>query len=160
MEFINRISYSFFFVKGAVARAPRWIALCVMLAAVAGLARFNSRPVQAKQGTVRRGKAGVERLKTVGGYASLAQAPLVDDAQASYPQTIDPLLTQRQKLTAVDGAGNDHFGRAGAFSGNTLIIRAPPKDVVGEGQRSGYVFPPTGPARSAPHKISAQKGPA
>src|SRR5262249_47322605 len=158
MEFINRISYSFFFVKGAVARAPRWIALCVMLAAVAGLARFNSRPVQAKQGTVRRGKAGVERLKTVGGYASLAQAPLVDDAQASYPQTIDPLLTQRQKLTAVDGAGNDHFGRAVAFSGNTLIIGAPLKDVIGEDQGSVYVFTRSGAAWTLQQKLTAQDG--
>jgi len=158
MEFINRISYSFFFVKGAVARAPRWIALCVMLAAVAGLARFNSRPVQAKQGTLRRGKAGVERLKTVGGYASLAQAPLVDDAQASYPQTIDPLLTQRQKLTAVDGAENDHFGRAVAFSGNTLIIGAPLKDVIGEDQGSVYVFTRSGAAWTLQQKLTAQDG--
>ena len=158
MEFINRISYPLFFVKSAVARAPRWVAVCALLAAAAGLARFNSRPVQAKQGTLRRGKAGVERLKTVGGHASLAQAPLVDDAQASYPQTIDPLLTQRQKLTAVDGAENDHFGRAVAFSGNTLIIGAPLKDVIGEDQGSVYVFTRSGAAWTLQQKLTAQDG--
>src|SRR5262249_47950278 len=112
MEFINRISYSFFFVKSAVARAPRWVAVCALLAAAAGLARFNSRPVQANQGTSPHVKAVVERLKTDGDHASLAGAPLVDAAPAPYLSTIDPLLTQRRKLTALDGAASNYFGTA------------------------------------------------
>src|SRR5215468_4102319 len=158
MEFINRISYSFFFVKGAVARSPRWIAVCALLAAVAGLARFNSLPAQAKQGTLRRGKAAVERLKTDGGYASLTQALLVDDAQSPYAPTIDTLLTQRQKLTAMEGAANDEFGAAVAFSGNTMVIGAPLDDVIGEDQGSVYVFTRNGAAWTLQQKLTAQDG--
>jgi hypothetical protein len=56
-------------------------------------------------------------------------ALLVDDAQAVYPLTIDPILTQQQKLTAADGAADDNFGYAVALSGDTALVGAPFDDV-------------------------------
>src|SRR5262245_63509330 len=78
MEFINCIRYALFFVKGAGASKLRWIAVCALLAAsAAGLAQFNrprQRSAQAEQATALQREAAVRRLKTDGGYASLAAA--------------------------------------------------------------------------------------
>src|SRR5262249_28275363 len=139
MEFINYVSHSSFFVPGAVARKLWLLAVCALLAA-AGLARFSSRPVQAKQGTPFQGESAVQRPKTDGDYASLAQALLAGGARAPYPPTIDALLAQRQKLTAVDGAASNYFGTAGAVSGNTLVIRAANNQGREGDGRAGCVF--------------------
>src|SRR5215813_3155703 len=157
MEFLNYVSHSSFFVPGAVARKLWLLAVCALLAA-AGLARFNSRPVQAKQGTPFQGESAVKRLKTGGGYASLAQALLVDDAPAPYLSTIDPLLIQRQKLTAVDGAASNYFGAAVAFSGNTLVIGAPNNNGMEDDQGSVYVFTRNGAAWTPQQKLTARDG--
>ncbi|HKC84366.1 MAG TPA: FG-GAP repeat protein, partial [Blastocatellia bacterium] len=157
MEFINYVSHSSFFVPGAVARKLWLLAVCALLAA-AGLARFNSRPVQAKQGTPFQGESAVKRLKTGGGYASLAQALLVDDAPAPYLSTIDPLLIQRQKLTAVDGAASNYFGAAVAFSGNTLVIGAPNNNGMEDDQGSVYVFTRNGATWTLQQKLTARDG--
>ncbi|MGH9840108.1 MAG: kelch repeat-containing protein [Blastocatellia bacterium] len=96
----------------------RWIAVCALLAAMAaGLAQFNSRRVQAEQAPALYGEAAVRQLKTDGGYGSLAAAMAAARNQlnvaparsaapfyANNPLTIDPILTQQQKLTAVDAA--------------------------------------------------------
>ncbi|MGH9831653.1 MAG: putative Ig domain-containing protein [Blastocatellia bacterium] len=68
-------------------------------------------------------------------------ALLVDDAQAVYPLTIDPILTQQQKLTANDGAAFDTFGISVALSGDTVVVGAY-GDSIGTNdiQGSAYVF--------------------
>ena len=48
---------------------------------------------------------------------------------------------EEQKLTAFDGAERDHFGRAVALSGDTLVIGAPEDDLnVAQDQGSAYLF--------------------
>src|SRR5262249_36999032 len=74
------------------------------------------------------------------GLESGALSLLVDDAQAVYPLTIDPILTQQRKLTADDGAASDFLGLSVALSGNTAVIGAPFDDVAGVDQGSAYVF--------------------
>src|SRR5262249_26432330 len=65
------------------------------------------------------------RMSTGMGLESGALSLLVDDAQAVYPLTIDPILTQQRKLTADDGAASDFLGLSVALSGNTAVIGAP-----------------------------------
>jgi len=62
----------------------------------------------------------------------------VRDEQAAYPVTIDPLV-QQQKLTALDGAANDHFGCSVSLSsdGNTALIGAQGEN---SSQGAAYVF--------------------
>lgn len=50
---------------------------------------------------------------------------VVDDEQAIYPLTIDPILSQQTKLTANDGAADDEFGYSVAINGSTAIIGSP-----------------------------------
>jgi len=57
-------------------------------------------------------------------------ALLVDGAEAVYPLTIDPIITQQRKLTAADGAAGDTFGEAVALSGDTAVIGAQRDDVT------------------------------
>jgi len=47
---------------------------------------------------------------------------LVDDCDAVYPIIIDPLIEQRQKLTASDAASGDYFGSSVAIDGNTCLV--------------------------------------
>ncbi len=50
---------------------------------------------------------------------------VVDDTNATYPLTIDPLVTsQVAKLTASDGVKDDWFGRSVAISGDTVVVGA------------------------------------
>src|SRR5262245_38748501 len=102
-------------------------------------------------------------MELEGGALSLlpdsgALSLLVDDTQAVYPLTIDPILTQQQKLTAADGAANDNFGYAVALSGNTLVIGAPDDDEIGEGQGSVYVFTRSGANWTQQQKLTANDG--
>jgi len=77
------------------------------------------------------------RMAFDGGTLSL----LVDDTQAVYPLTIDPILTQQQKLTAADGAARSQFGSAVAVSGDTVVVGADEDDIGVEGDEgSVYVF--------------------
>src|SRR5262245_41928105 len=52
-------------------------------------------------------------------------AIVVEDGEAEYPVTIDPLFTQQAKLTASDGAASDEFGVSVAISGDTAVVGAP-----------------------------------
>jgi len=70
-----------FFAPGAGGRKPRQLrrlAVCALLAATAaGLAQFNllqPRRAQAEQSPTLSGEAAIQRLKTDGGYATLAAA--------------------------------------------------------------------------------------
>jgi hypothetical protein len=64
----------------------------------------------------------------------------VDDADARYPITIDPLFEQ-VKLSASDGVVADHFGLAVAISadGNTIVAGAESAD-IGSNQSQGAVY--------------------
>jgi hypothetical protein len=82
----------------------------------------------------------------------------VDDAQAVYPLTIDPIFTQQAKLSAPDAAANDGFGSAVALSGNTALISAPFDDVTFVDQGSAYVFVRSGSAWTFQAKLTATDG--
>ena len=62
---------------------------------------------------------------------------LVEDSNADYPISIDPLFTLVKKVTASDSAAGDLFGDRVAISGNTLVVGA-----FGDGADKGsaYVF--------------------
>jgi hypothetical protein len=79
----------------------------------------------------------------------------VDDSQAEYPLTIDPTITQQQKLTASDGAANDFFGSAVSVHQDTAVIGAPGDDLS---QGSAYVFIRLGSTWFGPQKLVANDG--
>lgn len=68
------------------------------------------------------GKGLPTQMKVSGDVITLE----VDDAQAQYPLTIDPLISAPQKLLASDGAASDAFGTAVAINedGNLALIGA------------------------------------
>ncbi|MFZ6027683.1 MAG: hypothetical protein ACOYYS_08215 [Chloroflexota bacterium] len=75
-------------------------------------------------------------------YAAGQVSIIVDDRNAAYPITIDPLIYAEQKLIAGQAqAEADGFGYAVDVSGETAIVGAPYEDVDGH-QRQGaaYVF--------------------
>jgi hypothetical protein len=66
---------------------------------------------------------------------------VVDDHNAVYPLTVDPLLTSpAAKLTASDGAADDGFGYAVAISGDTVVVGAHGDDDNGDDSGSAYIF--------------------
>ena len=67
-------------------------------------------------------------------------ALLVDDAEAQYPVTIDPLIYVSTEITAPDGQSNDYFGAAVAISGNTAVVGAQVAEVDLEIPGAAYVF--------------------
>jgi hypothetical protein len=82
----------------------------------------------------------------------------VDDASAVYPVTIDPTFTQFNKLTANDGAEDDHFGGKVVISGDTVAIAAPDDDASFADQGSVYVFVRNGSAWTQQAKLVANDG--
>jgi FG-GAP repeat/Putative Ig domain len=48
----------------------------------------------------------------------------VEDSEATYPLTIDPIFMFQQKLVAADGAAGDYFGNSVALDGDTLVVGA------------------------------------
>ena len=141
MEFINRISHSLWIITGAGVRRLRLPVACLLLAAT-GLAHFNSHPAQEGQATTLLNAVVIRGLNTDEGYVS--PTSLMYNAQAAHPLTIDPFLAQRQKLTVVEGAANEHFGTAVAFSNDTLVIGAPNNIGREDDKGSVYVFTPSG----------------
>jgi hypothetical protein len=80
----------------------------------------------------------------------------VDDRTAVWPVTIDPTLTQQQKLEAADAASNDNFGRSVAISGETVAVGAPNDDgAAGLDQGSVCVFVRSGGGWSQQQKLLA-----
>jgi hypothetical protein len=74
----------------------------------------------------------------------------VADEGAIYPVTIDPTLTQQQKLEPSDAGESDNFGSSVAISGDTVVIGSPLDDgAAGVDQGSAYVFAP--PANQPPN---------
>jgi hypothetical protein len=83
----------------------------------------------------------------------------VEVAEAEYPITIDPLLTEQQKLTAFDGAANDSFGFAVAISDDTVVVGAYQDDVgANADQGSAYVFVRSGLGWILQAKLTANDG--
>ena len=64
----------------------------------------------------------------------------IDDADAVYPITIDPMLSEVKKLLASDAAGGDDFGISIAISGDTAIVGASFNDDAGSDSGSAYIF--------------------
>jgi FG-GAP repeat len=114
-----------------------------------------------------RGEAAIEHLKQTGLYHSLAAALTaaryqieerkVGGYQASnYPVTIDPTLTQQQKLVASDTEVGDLFGFSVAISGETIVVGAHSDDgAAGTGQGSAYIFVRSGEVWSQQQKLEA-----
>ncbi|MBL8208570.1 MAG: FG-GAP repeat protein, partial [Blastocatellia bacterium] len=66
-------------------------------------------------------------------------ALVVNDANAVWPITIDPTLTQQTQFVATNGASFDHFGTVVAISGDTAVVGAPDFD-ANSITNSGAVF--------------------
>ncbi|MFO0547016.1 MAG: hypothetical protein U0271_01445 [Polyangiaceae bacterium] len=64
----------------------------------------------------------------------------VDTRGADFPVVIDPVWTQVAKLTASDGAPTDGFGAVVGLSGDSIIIGAGLKNVVGGASGAAYAF--------------------
>ncbi|MGE0127290.1 MAG: putative Ig domain-containing protein [Blastocatellales bacterium] len=82
----------------------------------------------------------------------------VEDHDAQYPLTIDPLFALQQMLTAADGVAGDQFGGAVALSGNTAAVGANLDDVSGKDQGSVYVFVRNGAKWTLQGRLAAQDG--
>ncbi len=81
----------------------------------------------------------LDRIRQGGGPARLRI--VVDDAGASYPLTIDPLISSEiAKLTASDGVVQDSFGISVGVSGDLVVIGASGDDDAGNGSGSAYVI--------------------
>ncbi|HSS21648.1 MAG TPA: PQQ-binding-like beta-propeller repeat protein [Pyrinomonadaceae bacterium] len=61
---------------------------------------------------------------------------LIDDTEAAYPLTIDPLFTQTKKLTTSEAAADDRFGYSVATNGDTVVVGATGNSNTG----AAYVF--------------------
>ena len=81
----------------------------------------------------------------------------VDDRDARYPLTIDPLISQQQKLLASDGAANDAFGSSVAINeaGDLALVGA-----YGDASNKGaaYVFHKTNGVWSQEAKLTYGAG--
>ena len=92
------------------------------------------------------------RMKLAGDQVRIEVA----DEGAVYPVTIDPTLTQQQKLEASDAGAFDLFGSSVAISGETVVVGARSDDgAAGAGQGSAYVFVRSGGVWSQQQKLEA-----
>jgi len=157
MGFINRISYSSAFIKGAGARNLRRLAVCALLAA-AGLAQFNPRPVQAGRAAALQAEGTARRLGVGDSHASPSRARPVESTRVPYRPAADPPVTQQQKLSALDGAANNHFGTAVALSGDTLVVGAPDNNGASDDQGAVFVYTRSGATWTLQQKLTAQDG--
>ena len=65
----------------------------------------------------------------------------VDDTDAVYPLTVDPLLASEvAKLTASDASTNDRLGHSVAISGDTVVVGASFADLAVFNEGAAYVF--------------------
>ncbi|NNG02371.1 MAG: hypothetical protein HKM93_23545 [Desulfobacteraceae bacterium] len=65
----------------------------------------------------------------------------VNDRNARYPLTIDPLMARFEiKRTATDGAEDDYFGNSVSISGDILVVGAYADDDNGNYSGSAYIF--------------------
>jgi hypothetical protein len=82
----------------------------------------------------------------------------VNDEDAAYPLTIDPLIYVEQKVIG-SGAAEDRFGTSVALWGDTALVGAPSDDVgANNNQGSAYVFTSSGTTWSLQGKLTASDG--
>ena len=80
----------------------------------------------------------------------------IDDQQASYPITVDPVWTEQQKLSASDKANGDSLGYSLSLSGDTAIIGAPQKNPdLRPSMGAAYIFVRSGDTWTEQQKITA-----
>ena len=65
---------------------------------------------------------------------------------------------EQAKLTASDGAANDHFGVSVAIAGDTIVVGAYGDDDSGSDSGSAYVFTRTGTTWTEQTKLTASDG--
>ncbi|MGE0127288.1 MAG: putative Ig domain-containing protein [Blastocatellales bacterium] len=83
----------------------------------------------------------------------------VEDSNATYPLTIDPIFSLQQKLTAADGAASEDFGASVALDGDTLVVGAwQDHNGANTGQGSAYVFTRSGSTWAPQQKLIAVDG--
>jgi hypothetical protein len=97
--------------------------------------------------------------------ASLSYSPQqiaiqLDDQNAVYPLTVDPLIYLESKQMASDGAAGDIFGYSVAISGNTAIVGARHHQYVGVNlhQGSAYIFVRSGSLWSQQARLTTSDG--
>jgi hypothetical protein len=80
----------------------------------------------------------------------------VEDGEATYPLTIDPLFSIQQKLSAADGATADMFGVSVALDGDTVVVGSFWDDIGANlEQGSAYVFTRSGAVWTQQQKLTA-----
>jgi hypothetical protein len=80
----------------------------------------------------------------------------VDDRDAVWPVTIDPIFTQQQKLEASDAAAGALFGNSVAILGETVVVGAPrDAGATGSNLGSAYVFVRSGGVWSQQQRLEA-----
>ena len=86
-------------------------------------------------------------------------AIVVEDGEAEYPLTIDPLLAQQAKLTASDGAASDSFGASIAISGDTVVVGSPFASIDDRTKLgAAYVFVRSGTTWTQQQRLTASDG--
>ncbi|MGH8274478.1 MAG: hypothetical protein ACRES9_09560 [Gammaproteobacteria bacterium] len=101
------------------------------------------------------GKVVPATLKTKGDCILIA----VNDARATYPLTVDPLVYLEQIVTASDGASQDQFGFSVALAGTTALIGAVTATVNGTPFVGAvYVFTDSGGTWSQTQKLTPNDG--
>jgi VCBS repeat-containing protein len=84
---------------------------------------------------------------------------VINDTQAHYPLTVDPLVWIEQKITASDDAAGDYFGDSVAVSDSTALVGAAFATVGGnDGQGAVYVFTQSNGTWSQAQKLTANDG--
>ena len=97
---------------------------------------------------------------SISGDTAIVGANLDDDAGSSSGSAYvfvrsGTTWTQQAKLTALDGATNDHFGHGVAISGDTAIVGSYWDDDAGSGSGSAYVFVRSGTTWTQQAKLTA-----
>jgi hypothetical protein len=83
----------------------------------------------------------------------------VEEGEATYPLTIDPVFTLQEKLTASDASVEDAFGYSLALGGDTAVVGAYGDDIGSNtDQGSAYVFTRSNGDWTLQQKLTAGDG--
>ena len=86
-------------------------------------------------------------------------ALVIDDAGATYPVRVDPMVwTQQAELTASDGGADDWFGVAVSVSGDTALVGVGPQVGANAAQGAAYVFVQSGATWTQQAELIASDG--